>query len=63
MERSTVTGRPLSSVPHHHMAVEYVEGVGVNTCTCSGWVPSSLEQKDASSRMWSRVHPGWAAIR
>ena len=45
------------------MAVEYVDGVGVNTWTCSGEMPSVPRQKSASSRMWASVQPGWAAMK
>lgn len=51
------------SQPHHHMAVEYVDGVGVKTWTCSGCIESSLPQKRASSLMSSSVQPGWAAMK
>lgn len=63
MDRSTYTGSPSMSQPHHHMAVEYVDGVGVKTWTCSGCIESSLPQKRASSLMSSSVQPGWAAMK
>lgn len=63
IDLSTLTGLPRSSHPHHHIAVEYVEGVGVKTWTCSGRVRSTSEQKRESSSMWDSVQPGWPAIR
>jgi len=43
--------------------VDSVEGVGVNTCTCSGLSFSSLRQKSESCLMSSSVQPGWAAMK
>lgn len=57
------TERPFSSHPHHHIAVEYVDGVGVNTCTCSGLIPSVPLQNEESSDISASVHPGCAAMK
>ena len=43
--------------------VDSVEGVGVNTCTCSGLILSSLLQKSDSCLISASVQPGWAAMK
>ena len=46
-----------------YIAVDTVDGVGVNIWTCSGTWCSSSEQNLSSSPMCLFSHPGWAAIR
>ena len=51
------------SLDVRYMAVEYDEGVGVKTWTCSGCMCRVLRQYVASSLISSSVHPGWAAMK
>ena len=63
MDLSTLTSLPLMSFDVRYIAVEYDDGVGVNTWTCSGRMCSTFLQYDESSLMSSSVHPGWAAMK
>ena len=54
---------PSMSIPVQYMQVDTVDGVGVNICTCSGFILSFEWQNLDSSCMSSSRQPGWAAMK
>jgi hypothetical protein len=63
IDLSTNTLLPLESSPVQYIMVDSVDGVGVNTCTCSGAVLRRPLQNASRSRISSSVQPGWAAMK